>query len=138
MQTDKVVLLIKACGGRMMQEIKKLEIELHQFCARSNKTRLDQLIHESFHEIGYSGLMYSKQDILTYLLAEEASSDTVYSTDYQYKKLTDDVVQVLYKEARKDEQGRLSRYALRSSIWKNVAGQWQIIFHQATPTAAFS
>jgi len=120
-----------------MEQLRKLEIELHQLGTRSNYSRIDQLIHNSFIEIGYSGSVYSKEEILYSLLSEVESTYTVWSQDYQFIELSKDMVQVIYKEARMDAQGTLSRHAIRTSIWKKELANWQVRFHQATPVTSF-
>jgi hypothetical protein len=120
-----------------MKLLRSLEIELHQFETRSNLPRINQLIHSSFREIGYSGNIYSKSEILDSLLNEIQPTYSVWSQDYQFIELSEEMVQVMYKEARIDAQGKLSRHAIRTSIWQNVSGCWQIRFHQATPVSGF-
>jgi len=120
-----------------MEQLRKLEVELHQFETRSNHSRIDQLIHSSFSEIGYSGIVYSKEDILDSLLNEVDSTYTVWSQDYQFIELAKDLVQVMYKEAHMDAQGILSRHAIRTSLWQKELDKWQVKFHQATPVSSF-
>ena len=117
--------------------MKNLEIELHQFETRTDKSRIEALIHRDFLEIGYSGKTYSKSDIINSLLAETPSKYSVWSQDFITKMLTEDLVQLVYKEAQMNEHGQLSRFALRTSIWQRAQGAWQVIFHQATPTSEF-
>ncbi len=52
-------------------------------------------------------------------------------------ELAKDLVQVMYKEARMDAQGLLSRHAIRTSIWQKELDKWQVKFHQATPVSSF-
>lgn len=120
-----------------MEQLLNLEIELHQHDTRSNLSRIDQLIHSSFIEIGYSGNTYSKKEILHLLLSEAEPTYTVWSQDYQFIELSKDIVQVIYKEARVDEQGKLSRHVIRTSIWQKELDNWQIRFHQASPITGF-
>ena len=54
-------------SDELLQHLKKLEIELHQPSVRTNVKRLDDLLHDSFAEIGRSGRTYSKADILAEL-----------------------------------------------------------------------
>ncbi len=44
--------------------------------------------------------------------------------------LASDVLLATYQTFRHND----SKYALRSSIWKKNQGEWQMIFHQGTPT----
>ena len=76
-----------------MEQLRKLEIELHQFDIRSNHSRLNHLIHSSFFEIGYSGNIYSKKDInwdYVYRLTNEhrqkkiKDNDLLFSSSLEY------------------------------------------------------
>ncbi len=120
-----------------MEQLRKLEIELHQFDIRTSHSRLNHLIHSSFFEIGYSGNIYSKKDIIDLLLKEDEPTHTVWSQDYQFLELSKNIVQVMYKEASLDAQGILSRHSIRTSIWQKELGRWQVRFHQATPVTSF-
>ena len=120
-----------------MKEIQQLEVELHQFTTRSNADRLNQLIHEDFFEIGYSGTQYAKVDIMNSLVQEEQPEYSVWSQDFEFVDLAENLVQVIYKEAQMDKAGHLSRHAIRTSIWKKEHGRWQVQFHQATPISGF-
>lgn len=120
-----------------MEELRELEIELHQFDVRSNRLRLDELLHDSFVEFGRSGGCYDKADIIALLLAETESIPPPWSQDYKMSELADGLVQITYKSAHVDSDGGLSRYTLRSSLWQKVDGKWKVRFHQGTPTEAF-
>jgi len=124
------------CGAKM-DTIKKLEIELHQYQTRQDKTRVEQLIHSDFLEIGYSGKVYSKQEIMNSLAEEPEPDYRVHSQDYEYIELAPDLMQVMYKAAHSYNDGTFSRHSIRTSIWQKVDGRWQIRFHQATAVANF-
>jgi len=54
------------------EELIKLEKELHDPAVRKSKKRLGELLHESFVEIGRSGEIYNRADILASLDAEQS------------------------------------------------------------------
>ena len=120
-----------------MKHLRKLEESLLKKEIRANPNKLNELIHESFIEIGYSGKTYEKTDILTSLPNEKDSESEYWSQDYSFISLSTDLVLIMYLEARMDKNGKLSRYAKRTSIWFNNADKWQIKFHQGTPTQPF-
>ncbi|MCW8328727.1 nuclear transport factor 2 family protein [Photobacterium sp. SDRW27] len=120
-----------------MKILRELEEALHQFEVRTDPNQLKTLLHDSFIEIGYSGETYNYQTILDELLVEEPSSFVIWSQDYEYIELAPDFFQLIYREARMDENGTLSRHAKRTSLWFNNNGQWQMKYHQGTPTDAF-
>ena len=122
--------------GDLLQDLRSLEVELHQPLARSNVSRLDELLHESFLEFGMSGASLSKADILE-LLPVESQPSRIWSESYEISILADGVALLTYKAANADESGKLSKHTLRSSIWVQTSRGWQVRFHQGTPTDVF-
>ncbi len=121
----------------LLNNLSKLEIELHQNEVRKDKNRLNELLHESFVEVGRYGKTYHKSDILANL-QKQAIPGTIWSQDYNLEVLSDDLALITYKSAMMDEKGNLSIYTFRSSLWQKVAGSWRIRFHQWTPASKFS
>ncbi len=120
----------------LLNNLYKLEIELHQIEVRKDKNRLNELFHESFIEVGRYGKTYRKSDILANL-QKQAISGTIWSQEYNLEVLSKDLALITYKSAMMDEEGNLSIYTFRSSLWQKVAGSWRIRFHQWTPASKF-
>lgn len=120
-----------------MDKIRELETALHHPEIRTNREQLMRLLHPEFVEIGYSGRTYDFDTIINSLLDEEPSAYTMWSQNFETTQLADDVFLLIYEQARIDEHGILSRHAKRSSVWTKNNDQWQIIFHQGTPTEPF-
>ena len=120
-----------------MKHLRKLEETLSQKEIRANLDELNTLIHEEFIEIGYSGTTYTKPNILTLLLNENTPDTESYSQEFQYINLSADTILLLYQSARINQNGQLKRHAKRTSIWFNNEGNWQLKFHQGTPTEPF-
>ncbi|NQZ05767.1 MAG: nuclear transport factor 2 family protein [Algicola sp.] len=120
-----------------LEQLAKLEKTLQQYATRNDKQHLEQLIHDDFIEIGYSGTSYGKKDIIDSLLNEAKPAHSPWSQNVQFIQLTENTIQLIYQQARLEPDGQLSRHAKRCSIWQINDGQWQIRFHQGTPTAAF-
>ena len=118
-----------------MNHLRKLEESLLENEVRSNRSRLNELLHDSFIEIGYSGKTYTKTDILNELATEETMS--CWSQDFKFITLASNLILIMYKQARIDKNGQLSRYSKRTSIWFNTGTIWQLKFHQGTPTKEF-
>lgn len=100
-----------------------LETQLHQPEIRSSIEKLDLLLADDFIEFTSSGRKINKQDCLNGL-----SNSKMIASHFDYKKLTDETILITYEltnETRKTE-------SLRSSIWRQKDGQWQMIFHQGT------
>ena len=121
----------------LLNHLYKLEIELHQIEVRKDKNRLNELFHESFIEVGRYGKTYRKSDILANL-QKQTIPGTIWSQDYNLEVLSNDLALLNYKSAMMDEEGNLSIYTFRSSLWQKVSGSWRIRFHQWTPASKFS
>jgi hypothetical protein len=120
---------------KLLNQLKGLEISLHQPEVRTNPDRLKQLLHPQFVEVGYSGITYDLDSIVACLLSEPQTDSGIWSQDYECHRLAHDVAQLVYLSATMDKAGGLSRHAKRSSIWVSDAGDWKMKFHQATPVA---
>ena len=108
----------------------ELEKELHDPAVRKNKKRLGELLHESFVEIGRSGEIYNRADILASLDAEQ--NHTVWSQDYNAQSAL-----LTYRSAHIGTGGELSRFSRRASLWEKQGNDWKLRYHQGTPTGAF-
>jgi hypothetical protein len=110
-------------------------MELHDPTVRKNQTRLNQLLHESFLEIGRSGDIYDKARILNSL--ESESTHSVWSQDYGHQKISRNLIVLTYRSAHIGPENVLSRFSRRSSLWEKVGRVWKLRFHQGTPTSEF-
>ena len=112
-----------------------LETALHCRSGRRDGKALERLLHGAFVEIGRSGRLYGREEILQLLDSEAAIR--VHSQNFVMTELSDNIMLLTYRSARIDESGQLFRHALRSSIWQRTADGWQLRFHQGTPTDEF-
>ncbi len=107
-----------------------LEKKLHSFEFRSDSTKISNLLSSTFFEFGASGNSWT---ILERLPTEDGKNK-IESYNYAAKPLSDSTVLVTYISKRIGPAGETSEF-LRSSIWKNNSGIWQMEFHQGTPKA---
>ena len=112
-----------------------LEVSLHRQDADVEFEALADLLHADFEEVGRSGRHYFRDDIVEELRSTRHPPRVV-SADYRAHRLSDGVALLRYRSAHVDEQGRLHRHSLRSSLWLRTADGWQLRFHQGTPAAA--
>ena len=112
------------------------ELALHQYETRQDAVKLVKLLHPEFIEIGYSGKTHSYESTLQSLLQEEPSSYKIWSQDFECIELAENLMLLVYREARL-KSGILSHHTKRSSIWVKIGDNWQIKFHQATPVDPF-
>ncbi|MEJ2495601.1 MAG: DUF4440 domain-containing protein [Ignavibacteriaceae bacterium] len=110
--------------------IKALEIELLQPEVRKSKDRLNELISDGFIEIGESGKQYNKQDILSALPMQTGLKFSL--RDFKATEISSNVVLATFHLEKEITESREKIISLRSSIWKNKNGKWQIVFHQGT------
>ena len=122
---------------QLLTELKELEVELHQSEIRTDTNRLDVLLHESFCEIGRSGRLYQRNDIVGEMRTE-SSPPLVWSQDFAVEEVAEGIALLTYRSAHMGENGMLHRHSLRSSLWQRTDLGWQMRFHQGTPTDEFS
>ena len=111
--------------------IRELEVELLHPDVRKSTTRLNELLSEDFFEFGSTGKSYSKQDVIRLLKKAKEAKFTI--SDFKIKVLSPDVVLATYSIEKEDLESSGKSWSLRSSLWQNHNGNWQIIFHQGTP-----
>jgi hypothetical protein len=107
-----------------LERVVELELELLRPDVRSDRTRLEELLHPEFIEFGASGRRWQRADIIGSLTAETSSKIT--ATDVDARRLAEDVVLVTYQSHTEQ------RNAWRSSIWCLNDRRWQVLFHQGT------
>ncbi|GGP20747.1 nuclear transport factor 2 family protein [Silvimonas iriomotensis] len=116
----------------------ELETALHQPATRQDAAQVSALLADDFCEIGYSGRLYDRAIVLAALAAEPAAPATsVYADQFVLTLLAPGLVLLTYRSATLESDGALIRHALRSSVWRQRAAHWQMVFHQGTPTAPF-
>ncbi|WP_078551981.1 DUF4440 domain-containing protein [Bacillus alkalicellulosilyticus] len=94
-------------------------------------TELKEHLADDFFEYGSSGSIFDKNEQLEAVRDGNVTHVIKYTvTDFKIKVLASDVVLATYRTVRHHDK----KLVLRSSIWKNNLGKWQMIFHQGTPT----
>lgn len=89
--------------------------------------RLAELLDDAFFEIGSSGRVFTKAQVLDALQAE--SEVHIEATDFEVRFMAPDVALVTYRAHR---LGTPRVHTWRSSLWKQAQGQWRMAFHQGT------
>lgn len=104
-----------------MDKILELEKSLFKYEYMSNKEYLDNIIDDDYLELGKSGVLFNKQDVINHLLNQQVDRDiTIYN--FSGEEIATGLFLVHYITLNND----LKIY--RTSIWKNN----KIIFHQAS------
>jgi hypothetical protein len=109
----------------------RLEHELLQPETRKSPSRLNEMIVDSFLEIGSSGKRYSKQNVISTL---QSAPETKYSlSDFAIKEISPEITLATYRVEAVELKSGNKRVSFRSSLWKKSNGKWQMLFHQGTP-----
>jgi hypothetical protein len=114
--------------------LQALEVEIHHPGTRSSRTRLEQLLHPDFHEVGRSGRQYDRATVIRYL-AEQQSPPPTESGEFSVSQLAPGVALLAYRSAQRQEDGTLANHTLRMSVWVHGSAGWQLRYHQGTPAA---
>ena len=110
--------------------LERLERSLHQLSVEKSAV-VSELLADDFVEFGSSGRALTKAQILAELKDEVPAAVTV--TEFKVQLLASHVALVTYRAQRHWDP---PRNALRSSIWEQRRGRWQMVFHQGTLTTA--
>ncbi len=109
-----------------------VEKKLHLSANRQNINFLREVLHEDFFEFGRSGGTTNKTNTLSVLVDEQPK--TIYSEDYHCTLLSNNTLLMTYTSFERQQNIKI-KLTRRSSIWlKNSKNQWQLRFHQGTPT----
>jgi len=101
---------------------------------RRPRQALDELLSDAFIEIASDGVAYSKVQVIDALEREAPHRRSL--TDFQIVPLAENVVLATYRATRHGVASNEIVDSLRSSIWAQRDGRWQLLFHQGTTRAA--
>jgi hypothetical protein len=103
---------------------------------RRDFSAVEAVLADGFHEIGSSGRLFSKSEVLD-AIQEVQIIDYAFE---QFKLLPIDkgwVIVTYLATVKRIHQGKEHwNRAYRSSIWMERDGSWLVVFHQATPLPA--
>jgi hypothetical protein len=120
----------------LLETLRTLEVALHQPDMRSDRGKLDRLLHPRFREFGRSGRIYAKAEILAEF-SDQPQTYEVWSQEFRVELLSQGLALLTYKSAHINGEGKLERYTNRSSLWQFTQCGWQMLFNQGAPTEAF-
>lgn len=112
------------------QYLWQLEMQLLQPEARKSAVNIAALLVNDFLEIGSSGRMFNKKQIIEELQSESSGCHSL--VDFKVTVLAQDVTLATYRAIRHGASGEQAVYSLHSSIWKLIDDRWQMVFHQGT------
>jgi len=119
--------------AELVQHIVELETCLHQPALRRDQQILEHLLHGEFAEIGRSGQLYNRSEVVDALLGE-TEQVKIEAENFALSKISEDQVILIYQSFELRQDNVKVRRTLRSSIWQRSEPHgWQIRFHQGTP-----
>ncbi len=111
-------------------ELLLLEQSLLKPDTRKSIELLGNLLSDDFMEIGSSGMVYTKEDVIKAMLIETSVNFEL--EDFRVNLLSDEIALVTYKAVKSGPDVLENISSLRSSVWKLFNGSWKIVFHQGT------
>ena len=116
----------------LTEHLRKLEELMTKPEIRRSSEELAQLLADDFREFGGSGRVFDKGQIIDALQNQPALQ--LWLDEFQVQCLAPDVALVTYRGSCKyPDSDKVSR-SLRSSVWRNRNGRWEVLFHQGTPS----
>ena len=104
------------------------ELSLLSPPVRRSAQQVDELLDPDFREIGASGRLWTRAEVISALTSEPSTDeDRIRATEVAGEVVGPGIVQLIYVS---DRDGRRTR---RSSLWRRSAGGWRMLFHQGTP-----
>jgi hypothetical protein len=105
----------------------ELEIALLSDEVRRSRALLEELLDPEFCEIGASGRMRTRPEVLDEILADQPGvRSPIQTAEMEASAVGEDLILVRYVS---DSNGRRAR---RSSLWRRAGGSWRVVFHQGT------
>ena len=112
------------------QHLQELELCLLQPTTRKSE-RVEELLAEGFIEIGSAGYAHTRPEIIRALQVEPTTRWT--ASPFKVRLLAPNIALVTFRAHR---HSKPPVHSLRSSIWRETNGKWQMLFHQGTLTSA--
>ena len=103
-------------------QIRYLEMLLLDLNVRNSPTRLADLLCDDFIEIGQSGTIYNKMDIIN-TLSEDPHTDAQFS-NFDIQALSENLILAKYTSTN---VGNVQR----TSLWERRDSVWRMLYHEA-------
>jgi hypothetical protein len=117
-------------NDQILTQLTALENQFHNYEVRSNHAKLSKLLAPAFYEFASSGKILSREDILSRLPTVDDKT-RIESHSFKLSLQTSEISLLTYISKKINPDGSSLQY-LRSSLWKNYQGIWQMEFHQGT------
>src|ERR671933_511573 len=107
------------------EQVVELELALLHPDVRGDREWVEELLDEDFREIGASGRIWTRQETVE-MLAADQDDEPIAVADMEAVEVADGVVLLTYVSDRAGCRAR------RSSICRRVGGRWRQLHHQGT------
>ncbi|WP_246483295.1 GNAT family N-acetyltransferase [Alkalicoccobacillus gibsonii] len=124
MEGTSLTMVVQLEEGERIQQFRELEESHLQPDVRKSPEKLNLILADAFLEFGSSGKAFGKKKCLE----EGISQDIMVMHQFKCNLVTDDVVLTTYHIHNRTKD----QWTLRSSVWKQIEGRWQLYFHQGT------
>ena len=111
------------------QQVLRLERQLMDPAVRADRGEAASLLHADMQEIGSSGRLWGREDLLA-AMEGEAPGPVPEVDVLTTRDLAPGLIQIVYRATEED------RAVLRTSLWLRAGGRWQMIWHQGTEESA--
>ena len=112
-------------GSAAVTAVIALELMLLRPEIRASVVEVDRLLDPEFQEIGASGRLWTRQEMLDELTTSEAAP-SITADDFDGSELAPGMVLITWRSTMDVKVAR------RSSLWRWSDGRWRILFHQGT------
>jgi hypothetical protein len=116
----------------LSEHLRKLEEAMMKPDIRQCPDALSRLLADDFREFGSSGRTFDKRQIIEALKNQPPVQ--LWLDEFQVMQLAPDAALVTYRGHSKFPGSDQVSHSLRSSIWRNRNGRWEVVFHQGTPS----
>ena len=123
-------------AASLHEHLRELEERLLRPDARRSRQALDELLSDDFVEFASDGVAYDKAQVIDALEREAPCRRSL--ADFQIVPLAENVILATYRVTRQNVASNEVVDSLRSSIWTQHDGRWQLLFHQGTARASLT
>jgi hypothetical protein len=114
----------------LAEELLELEKRLLDPDLRRTPEKLAHFLADDFAEFGSGGHAYDKKRIL-FLLRKQVPT-RLQIEEFRAIEISASAALVTYRACSESTRTNAARYSLRSSLWMQRNGAWQMVFHQGT------
>ena len=119
----------------LTQQLLELETKLMDPAVRRSD-KAAEFLADDFMEFGGNGRIFNKADALAVMRRHIPHGFAI--EEFNVRELSPSIALVTYRVRTQGVAGTPNRLSVRSSIWVQRSGRWQVTFHQATLVAGES